>query len=156
MRHLCHVIFLLYWFLYSWIALHVLARARSSVVIITTFDLLLILLLFTLADTMCTSSTVTCGLQDFVTYIGKSLTDTEKLAAAESRFTPHRLYEFPIRVGYEKRRSFNPTWLDEYKWLTYSPSKDGVYCTVCTLFSKRTKVCQLLTLALTFWTTATE
>ena len=78
----------------------------SSVVIITTFDLLLTLLLFILADTLCPSSTVTRGLHDFVTFIGKMLTDSEKLAALESRFKPH---EFPIRVKYDKRRSFNPT-----------------------------------------------
>ena len=30
-------------------------------------------------------------------------------------------------------------WLEEYEWLTYSPSCGGGYCKYCVLFAKLTK-----------------
>ena len=59
-------------------------------------------------------------------------------------------------MEYEKQRSFKLAWLDEYSWLVYSPSEDGVYCKVCDLFSSSSKISRLVKLPLTFWTTATE
>lgn len=75
---------------------------------------------------------------DFSLYIGKTLTDSEKLSALEDHFQPHKLYQFSQHQEYGKNRSFNPAWLDEYPWLVYSPAKDGVYCKVCSIFGGST------------------
>ena len=39
-------------------------------------------------------------------YVGKSLSDSEKLFALEDHFKPHKLYRFPQRDEYGKKRSF--------------------------------------------------
>lgn len=78
--------------------------------------------------------------------------------AIEDHFKPHRLYQFPTRVEYDKQRSCKQDWLDEYSWLVYSPCEDGVYCKLCALFSDSSKVTsyRLVKIPLTVWTTATE
>ena len=59
-------------------------------------------------------------------------------------------------MEYGKCCSISPVWLEEYKWLTYSTTEDGVYCKVCVVFSKHSNRTRLVTLPLTFWTNATD
>ena len=94
---------------------------------------------------------------DFSKYVGVlQLTNDEKLIALEEHFKPHKLYQFPTRLEYDKQRSCKQAWLDEYNWLVYSPAEDGVYCKLCALFSDSSKISRLVKLPLTVWTTATE
>lgn len=99
---------------------------------------------------------------DFSLYVGKTLTDSEKLSALEDHFKPHKLYQFPQRNEYGKNRSFNPAWLDEYPWLVYSPAEDGVYCKVCSIFGgvssdkNSSKIERLVKVPITFWTSASS
>lgn len=103
-----------------------------------------------------TGSTSEAVPNDFAVYVQRTLTDSEKLDALDHTFKPHRSYTFPVRMEYGKRRSINPAWLEEYKWLTYSSTEDGVYCKVCVVFAKHSNPIRLVTLPLTFWTNATE
>ena len=48
-------------------------------------------------------------------------------------FKPTKEYCFPKRNG----RSFRYDWLNLYRWLCYSSSKDGAYCLSCALFGDR-------------------
>ena len=99
---------------------------------------------------------------DFDLFVGKSLTDADKLSALENHFKPSKTYRFPVRVEYGKKRSFNPNWMDKHNWLVYSPSKDGVYCKVCAIFGatesdqNSSKLDRLVKSPITFWTTACE
>lgn len=40
-------------------------------------------------------------------------------------------YKFPIT----DKRKFKPKWLEDYKWLEYSVSKDAIFCYACRQFS---------------------
>jgi len=52
---------------------------------------------------------------------------------------PGKSFKFPVRIEYGKKRSFNPSWLDNHNWLVYSPAKDGAYCKFCVLFGTTTE-----------------
>lgn len=99
---------------------------------------------------------------DFTVYIGKTMNDSEKLTALESHFKPDKLYLFPKHEEYGKQRSCNPVWFERYKWLVYSPARDGVYCKYCSLFGATSKeinyskLDRLVKSPLTFWTSATN
>ena len=96
---------------------------------------------------------------DFCLFFKTSLTNAVKLAALEDHFIPHKLYKFPTRIEYGKKRSFSSSWLNTYKWLVYSPTEDGAYCKYCALFGDNLniksglKADKLVTTPLTFWTT---
>ena len=68
----------------------------------------------------------------------------------ENVFQPNKDFVFPKTSG----RSFRFEWLQSYKWLCYSPSKDGAYCLSCVLFGHRfpgkaAKILKLFSEALT-------
>ena len=103
------------------------------------------------------------SINDFSLFVeASSLTNNQKLTALENHFTPHKLYKFPTSIEYGKKRSFNPSWLSSYKWLVYSPAKNGAYCKYCALFGSTLniksgmKADKLVTTPLTFWTTASS
>ena len=48
----------------------------------------------------------------FVNYVGKTLTEAEKLAALEHMHKPRRSYKLPVRMEYGKHCSINPVWLE--------------------------------------------
>jgi len=96
---------------------------------------------------------------DFCLYVNKYLTDAERLSAFTDHYQPCKNYQFPVHEEYGKKRSFNPSWLDNHKWLVYSPTKDGAYCKICVLFGTEensSKLDRLVKSPLVFWTTACE
>lgn len=90
------------------------------------------------------------------------MTNAQKLSALEHHFKPDKRYKYPTRVEYGKKRSFNHSWLDMYKWLAYSPAQDGAYCKICVLFGTisidkgASKLDHLVKSPLKFWTTASS
>ena len=54
-------------------------------------------------------------------------------------YVPPKNYQFPFRIVSGSRRKFNSKWLKEFNWLAYSPSSDGGFCKVCTLFGDKVK-----------------
>ena len=78
-----------------------------------------------------------------------------------NHFKPGKGFRFPVHIEHAKKRSFNPSWLDNHNYLVYSPAKDGAYCKFCVLFGATTehnssKIDHLVKSSLTFWTTACE
>lgn len=94
---------------------------------------------------------------DFAAYLGRRLTNQEKLEVLEKHYKPLlTTNQFPIKQEYGKQRSFRKTWFDEYRWLAYSAFEDGAYCKVCAMFCETPKADRLVKSPLTFWMTATE
>ena len=68
----------------------------------------------------------------------------------KNAYRPTIDFKFPVRQEYGKSRSFQYGWLREYTWLSYSRSKNGGYCTTCTLFAKnRSSLGQLMNVPMT-------
>lgn len=94
---------------------------------------------------------------DFAAFLGKRLTNQEKLEVLEKHYKPLlTANQFPVKLEYGKQRSFKKTWFDEYRWLAYSVFEDGAYCKVCAMFCEASKADRLVKSPLTLWTTATE
>ena len=70
-----------------------------------------------------------------------SATDSLKMSIlTSSKFKPPRGWKAPLRlIGKKKRRVPNEVFVNEqYHTISYSPSKDGLYCSVCVVFSHST------------------
>lgn len=52
----------------------------------------------------------------------RNLSDQEKFQLLTKDYTPSEKFVFPKTKIYGKCRSFQMSWLKEYKWLVYSPS----------------------------------
>ena len=71
-------------------------------------------------------------IHDPASYVGRSLSEDEKLRILTYDFSKHEgKFTFPVTDG----RRFNPSWLSSRSWLNYSKSKDGLYCIPCICFS---------------------
>ena len=71
------------------------------------------------------------------------LDENSRLVLLQNHFRPGIRKEFvfsPIleKTGreHESKRFFQRSWLEQYSWLTFSPSRNGGFCLPCTLFSK--------------------
>ena len=64
----------------------------------------------------------------------RNLSDHEKFQLLTKDYWPPEKFVFTKTKIYGKGRSFQMSWLKEYTWLVYSPSKDGGLCRVCLLF----------------------
>ncbi|KAF0707053.1 52 kDa repressor of the inhibitor of the protein kinase-like [Aphis craccivora] len=69
-------------------------------------------------------------------YIGKHMSNNEKLEALKTIWTPGKNHNFPITLhGYgNKNLKFQLSWLNKWNWIAYSSLVDGVYCKYCVLF----------------------
>ena len=66
-----------------------------------------------------------------------SATDSLKMSIlTSSKFKPPRGWKVPLRlIGKKKRRVPEEVFINEqYNTISYSPSKDGLYCSVCVFF----------------------
>ena len=85
-------------------------------------------------------------IQQEINNIGKFSTTSEKFGSSvnklpvgqkyhliKSHFVPPINYKFPTRFLHQCRRGFQSRYLDEYSWMVYSPSVDGVFCKHCAL-----------------------
>ena len=84
------------------------------------------------------------------------LSENEKYQLIKTVFRPIADYEFPSQEEYGKNRSFQPSWLQRFEWLTYSKSMNGGFCVSCVLFAKgdRTALGQLVNSPMTNFTRA--
>ena len=89
-------------------------------------------------------------------YVGRRLTNEERLTAIEKCCKPLPTYQFPSSEEYGKQRAFKKSWFDDYSWLAYSTFEDGAYCKVCALFCDSSKADRLVRCPLRFWRTATQ
>ena len=76
----------------------------------------------------------------------RNLSDQEKFQLLTKDYTPSEKFVFPKTKIYGKNRSFQMSWLKEYTWLVYSPSKDGGLCRVCLVFPPSSNVAKTGTL----------
>ncbi|XP_071965592.1 52 kDa repressor of the inhibitor of the protein kinase-like [Antedon mediterranea] len=69
-----------------------------------------------------------------------TLTPSEKLKYIDNHFVPDSNYKHFLKQivmqgeGRSKTLTFQYSWLDQYKWLVYSPSDHGGYCKYCVMF----------------------
>ena len=79
---------------------------------------------------------------DVATYRAKSLEglkNFQKRKLINRVYVPLKNYQFPFRIVSWSKRKFKSKWLREFSWLAYSPSNDGGFCKVCTLFGDEVK-----------------
>ncbi|KAG8174416.1 hypothetical protein JTE90_001306 [Oedothorax gibbosus] len=72
---------------------------------------------------------------DISLYKNKSLSGTEKLHVLENLWAPSSNYKFPATTHGKQERKFLYSWLQKYKWLSYSETENQAYCTYCVLFA---------------------
>jgi len=71
---------------------------------------------------------------DISNFIGKFIDNLEKISLLDSFWRPTPNFHFPPD---KINRKFNYSWFNEYPWLAYSKSEDGVYCKFCVLFANK-------------------
>lgn len=71
---------------------------------------------------------------DITAYIGKHMSNNEKLEALKTIWTPGKNHNFPITLHGNKNLKFQLSWLNKWNWIAYSSLVDGVYCKYCVLF----------------------
>lgn len=72
---------------------------------------------------------------DITAYIGKHMSNYEKLEALKTIWIPGKNYNFPIMLHGIKHLKFQLSWLNKWNWIAYSSLVDGVYCKYCVLFA---------------------
>lgn len=71
---------------------------------------------------------------DITAYIGKHMSNNEKLEAIKTIWTPGKNHNFPITLHGNKNLKFQLSWLNKWNWIAYSSLVDGAYCKYCVLF----------------------
>lgn len=107
--------------------------------------------------------------QDPISFIGKELTSNERhqiitQGANQPRQNEMINKEFPKSMLGSRNRSFNESWYSlkigkehfERKWLSYSPTKDAVFCHFCILFGNKNKETTFTQTGLRDWKKAQE
>ena len=100
-------------------------------------------------------------LRDIGTYKGKEHDKEEIYKMLTDVWKPDKLYKFPRKEEYGKKRSFKYEWLQIYPWLSYSAVMDGAFCLPCVLFASAVKkgglkLDRLLYNPICTWTSATR
>ena len=76
-------------------------------------------------------SSNTPNLHDPANYVGKQLSDNDKVMLLTHIWKPpSETFKFPVTSG----RRFNPSWLVDRLWLCYSVTNDSVFCSSCVCF----------------------
>ena len=83
------------------------------------------------------SATACLLTRDCKVLLQQDLSEAQKLNIVLNfaKFSPPPTYQFPTRMEYGKKRSFQPHYLQSYWWLGYSVQLDGCFCLPCCLFS---------------------
>uniref|UniRef100_A0A915HIQ7 TTF-type domain-containing protein n=1 Tax=Romanomermis culicivorax TaxID=13658 RepID=A0A915HIQ7_ROMCU len=73
--------------------------------------------------------------------VGKKLTDHEKMTIVKRKWKPLSGFEMPyttrMRKGKVEKGFLRMDHFERFNWLTYSESKEGLFCKACVLFDKR-------------------
>lgn len=88
-------------------------------------------------------------------------TDIMKLDLLQNCWKPSKDYIFPEAMEGKRKRKFQYSYLDDFKWLAYSqlPGNNGALCKYCVLFApqnQKTHQCSLVNKPLCKWKKATE
>ena len=72
-----------------------------------------------------------------------SLSAQEKASFLKNNFVPGKDYKFSTQILPKKWKKAEDAqvskfWLDQHKWLVYSPSQQGGFCKYCVLFPPTT------------------
>lgn len=83
---------------------------------------------------------------DISDYIkGAQISDYNKVRILEFSNIPVNNFVYPfsthIKKGNEEKRYLNRTYFETYKWLVYSPQKNGLYCKYCVIFADKGGKC---------------
>ena len=82
---------------------------------------------------------ITVNRFDVGDFIGKSLSDSEKMGLLKNHWTPPRDYKFPKETkGHD--RYYSHKHLDEYEWLVFSVVSTGYFCKYCPVFAVENKL----------------
>ena len=81
-----------------------------------------------------TATVPICSTLDLSIYIGKVISDSDKVKLLKERWCPPSLFKFPPTGG----RRYSILWEKQYSWLRYSVSKDAAFCVYCVLFGPTT------------------
>lgn len=60
-----------------------------------------------------------------------------RLKLLKDPWIPPKNYPFPLSVKGKRTHKFNICWLDQFRWLAYSKTMEGAYCTHCVMFANR-------------------
>ena len=68
-----------------------------------------------------------------------SFPDSRNLSPTDVPEKPHqpKLNKFPLREVGKQKRTFNPKWFDQFKFLHYREGSDSVVCHTCAIADKR-------------------
>ena len=70
---------------------------------------------------------------------GSTIDDQTRYDYLTRYWVPSKDYVFPKQARTTKGKtyhlSFQRAWLDKFKWLVYSPEKDGAFCKSCVMFA---------------------
>lgn len=66
------------------------------------------------------------------------LTDEQKKSIITQPFVPDASFSFPTRDFGKRKLRFRREWIESWEWLTYSPTRNGVFCKYCVVFSSGT------------------
>lgn len=66
------------------------------------------------------------------------LTDKQKKNIITNPFVPDESFSFPTRNFGKRKLRFRREWVESWEWLTYSPTRNGVFCKYCVVFSSGT------------------
>lgn len=72
---------------------------------------------------------------DIGRYAGKLISEDLKKELLRSPWTPPPDYSFPPEKIGPQNRYFNPAWLFQFEWLTWSEASKGGLCKYCVLFA---------------------
>lgn len=67
--------------------------------------------------------------------VGSTVSNKNKYNLLCNSWKPPSSYKYPSKTVGSRLRKFQPNWLKEYPWLSYSKQKDGAFCRFCVLFA---------------------
>lgn len=82
---------------------------------------------------------------DIGDYVNAQISDYNKIKILELSNIPANNFVYPFsehtKKGKKEKRYLNRTYFETYKWLVYSPQKNGLYCKYCVLFADKGRKC---------------
>ncbi|XP_025192721.1 uncharacterized protein LOC112592782 [Melanaphis sacchari] len=122
----------------------------------------------TCENIMCTDESILDNTYDIGVYVIKKKNQTFKMddvlkeKLLRKTWIPNSFTGLYVQITKYKKRHFQKSWLDEFKWLTYSKYLNGAFCKNCVVFGpvstigkgSNLKVGQLLILPFRNWKSA--
>lgn len=98
-----------------------------------------------LSQKICDDIEFSNDIGDYVKEKCTQISDYNKTKILELSNIPANNFVYPfsthIKKGKQEKRYLNRTYFETYKWLVYSPKKNGLYCKYCVLFADKGGKC---------------